>query len=471
MNTKAITFIKNFSYSLTSQLISMIISTIVILIVPKLIGVEEYGYWQLYLFYASYVGFLHLGWNDGVYLRYGGKEYKELDKDLFFSQFWMLVIFQLIVGMGILVASTAFTSDINKLFIFKMIALCTLIVNVRYMLIYVLQATNKIKEYAQITMMEKVLYCCLILLLLFRTREYNLLIAADIIGKVVSLVYAAYCCRDIVFKKVSLFYFDMRETLENISAGIKLMFSNIASILIIGIVRFGIERAWSVSTFGKVSLVISISNLIMIFINAIGIIMFPFLRRTNEEDLPRIYTVSRTFLMVPLLGILIAFYPLKFILSVWLPQYAESLVFMALIFPMCVYEGKMALLINTYLKTLRKEKLMLFINLVSVVLSIIFTILFTIVFKNLTLAIVSIVVLLAFRCAFAEVLLSKILNISVYKDILLEIVMSLIFILIGWFVTSLNGALIYLAAYGLYVLIKKRDITITLREVKQLVKK
>ncbi|WP_129727571.1 oligosaccharide flippase family protein [Ectobacillus funiculus] len=471
MNTKAITFIKNFSYSLTSQLISMIISTIVILIVPKLIGVEEYGYWQLYLFYASYVGFLHLGWNDGVYLRYGGKEYKELDKDLFFSQFWMLVIFQIIVGMGILVASTAFTSDINKLFIFKMIALCTLIVNVRYMLIYVLQATNKIKEYAQITMMEKVLYCCLILLLLFRTREYNLLIAADIIGKVVSLVYAAYCCRDIVFKKISVFYFDMRETLENISAGIKLMFSNIASILIIGIVRFGIERAWSVSTFGKVSLVISISNLIMIFINAIGIIMFPFLRRTNEEDLPRIYTVSRTFLMVPLLGILIAFYPLKFILSVWLPQYAESLMFMALIFPMCVYEGKMALLINTYLKTLRKEKLMLFINLVSVVLSIIFTILFTIVFKNLTLAIVSIVVLLAFRCAFAEILLSKILNISVYKDILLEIVMSLIFILIGWFVTSLNGALIYLAAYGLYVLIKKRDITITLKEVKQLVKK
>ena len=29
---------------------------------------------------------------------------------------------------------------------------------------------------------------------------------------------------------------------------------------------------------------------------------------------------------------------------------------MALLFPMGVYEGKMALLINTYLKTLRKEK-------------------------------------------------------------------------------------------------------------------
>lgn len=47
---------------------------------------EEYGYCQLHLFYSSYVGFLHFGWNDGIYLRYGGKNYIELDKKLFFFQ-------------------------------------------------------------------------------------------------------------------------------------------------------------------------------------------------------------------------------------------------------------------------------------------------------------------------------------------------------------------------------------------------
>ena len=78
MNSKAIEFIKNMSYSISSNLVSLIISTIVILIIPKIIGVEEYGYWQLYLFYTSYIGFLHFGWNDGIYLRYGGKEYKKL---------------------------------------------------------------------------------------------------------------------------------------------------------------------------------------------------------------------------------------------------------------------------------------------------------------------------------------------------------------------------------------------------------
>ena len=76
------------------------------------------------------------------------------------------------------------------------------------------------------------------------------------------------------------------------------MLANVASMLIIGVVRFGIEHAWDVETFGKVSLTLSVSNLMMIFINAVGIIIFPILRRTNESKLSEIYTIMRDFLML-----------------------------------------------------------------------------------------------------------------------------------------------------------------------------
>jgi O-antigen/teichoic acid export membrane protein len=471
LNIKAINFIKNFSYTLLSNLVAMIISTIIILVVPKLIGVEDYGYWQLYLFYSSYVGILHFGWNDGIYLRYGGREYRELNKSLFFSQFWMLVILQILMAAIIIGVSTYIVIDINRLHIYKMTAVCMLIVNIRYMLIYILQATNRIKEYAQITLMEKLLYCCLILLILFAgVKQYKLLIDVDILAKFLSLIYSTYCCRDIVFKKISIFYLNFRETIENVNVGTKLMFANIASMLIIGIVQFGIERTWDVTTFGKVSLTISVSNLIMVFINAIGIVMFPVLRRTSEEKLPIIYTTMRTFLMVLLIGLLIVYYPIKIILSEWLPHFDDSLLYMALIFPICVYEGKMSLLINTYLKTLRKEKLMLKINLTSVLFSFILTGLFTVLLKSISLVILSLVVSLAFRCILAEFFLSKILNVSIYKDIILELLISLIFIIIGWFMTSLMGATLYLVVYGFYLLIKRKDIKATFKNVNQLVR-
>lgn len=458
LNNKALTFLKNFSYTLSSNFLSLFISTLVILIVPKLIGVEDYGYWQLYLFYTSYVGFLHFGWNDGIYLRYGGEEYRKLDKKLFFSQFWMLFILQLLFGIVVLVFST-YVNDLNRSFIILMTAVCMIIVNVRFMLVYILQGTNRMKEFAQITIIERVLYCALILLFLaVGVSEFKVLIFADIAGKLVALMYSIYCCKDIVFKRFSEFYFNFKETFENITVGIKLMFSNIASMLIIGIERFGIERNWDVSTFGKVSLTMSISNLMMVFIDAVGIIMFPVLRRTNQHNLSKIYSTMRTALMTPLMGLLVVYYPIKLILQGWLPQFYESLMYMALLFPLCVYEGKMSLLINTYLKTLRKEKLMLNINLTSVVFSIILTVIFTQIFNNLSLAIVSIVILLAFRCVLAEMFLAKILNISVKKDILLEMTMTAIFILTGWFISSWIGIAVYLTAYGLYLLIKKQDV-------------
>ncbi|WP_346891532.1 hypothetical protein [Clostridium sp. UBA3887] len=469
MNNKATNFIKNFSYTVTSNLIALVVSTLVILIIPKLIGVEEYGYWQLYLFYSSYVGFLHFGWSDGIYLRYGGKEYKELDKGIFFTQFYMMVILQVIIAVGISFIPSIFLENQNRIFIFRMVAVNLLIMNILSVLLLILQATNRIKEYAQITIISRILYVFLVVaFLVIGVREYKLMIVSDLIGKLISLFYAIYCCRDIVFRKISTFYFSFREAVENISVGIKLMFANIASMLIIGVVRFGIERSWNVKTFGKISLTLSISNLMMLFINAIGIIMFPILRRTDEKKLPSIYITMRDLLMVVLLGALIIYYPLKLILSEWLPKYADSLMYMALVFPMCVFEGKMALLINTYLKTLRKEEMMLKINLVSLTSSIVLTFITTILFKDLNLAIASIVILLALRCSLAEMVLSKILAISSYKGIVLELMMTLIFILTGWFVNSLLAILLYIVAYIMYLAIKRKDITKAIKNIKLL---
>lgn len=471
MNIKAISFIKNMSYTISSNLLSLIISTLVVLIIPKLIGVEEYGYWQLYIFYSSYVGFLHFGWSDGIYLRYGGEEYDNLDKRLLHSQFIELFVSQTIIALCIWGASFIFSQDADRSFILQMVGIATILINTRLLFFYILQATNRIKQYASLTMLDRVLYLFLIAaFLIIGIRDYKLLIFADLIGKLITLLLAAYTCKDIAFRSLSTFYFTINEIFINISVGIKLMFANIASMLIIGIVRFGIEQAWDVATFGKISLTLSISNMMMIFINAVGIIMFPILRRTNKEKLANIYSTMRDFLMVVLLGFLIVYYPLKLVISAWLPDYAESLLYMALVFPMFIYEGKMALLINTYLKTLRREKMMLKINMITMGLSLIATYFTTQVFKNLDVAILSIVILLAIRAALAELYLANELNIHVKKDIILEMLLTTIFIVTGWFINSWMIMFIYAISYMIYLMLKRKDLAKTIQSIKLLVK-
>jgi O-antigen/teichoic acid export membrane protein len=443
----------------------------VVLIVPKLIGVEEYGYWQLYLFYSSYVGFLHFGWSDGIYLRFGGQKYEELDKRVFFSQFYMLSMLQIIIGVTVFIAASNLLANADRLFILNMTAICMIIINMRQMLLLIMQGTNLIKQYARVTMFGRILYFVLILLLLvLGLRQYQLMIVADLIGKFGSLILAGYYCKGIVFNSIKSFHFDFIEMRENIRVGINLMVANIASTLIIGVVRFGIERNWDVETFGKVSLTLSISGLMMLFINAIGIVIFPILRRTSTEKLKDLYVIIRDFLMLIMLGGIILYFPLKEFLVFWLPKYSESLKYMALIFPMTLYEGKVVLLVNTYFKTLRKEKLMLKINLVSLALSSILTIVSALIFNSLNMAVLTIVIVIAFRCLLAELLLTKYLRIKVLKDILLELIMSLLFIFLGWFTNFWPGFIGYLVAYFVYLIIKKNDILTSIKAMKHLMK-
>ena len=471
MNNKALDFIKNFSYTLSSNLLSLVISTLVVLIIPKLIGVEEYGYWQLYIFYTSYIGFLHFGWNDGIYLRYGGMEYDSLDKKMFFSQYYMLFLTQLLIGVLISIYALLFVQGENRVFIVQMTSIALVIVNSRYMLLFLLQATNRIRIYAKITMLDRILYVGLIILLLaFGIRNFKLMIIADLLGKGVSLLVAMYACKDIVFRNISQFTFTIKEAYLNLSVGIKLMLSNIAGKFIVGFVKLGIERSWDIATFGKVSLTLSISNLVMLFINAVGVIMYPILRRTNESKLPNIYMTMRDVLMIILLGVLIIYYPLKSILSGWLPEYAESLNYMAILFPIVIYEGKMSLLINTYLKTLRKEKTLLFINVITVSMSALFTLVTTVLLRNLDFAIISIVILLALRSVISEMILSKIINISVLKDIVIELGMTTIFILTAWKLDSFITVLIYGLFYGVYLFVKRTDIKNSAQNLKILMK-
>jgi len=467
MPKKMHNILKNLAYALSSNFVSLLISVLIVLIVPKLISVKEYGYWQLYLFYASYVGFMHIGWIDGIYLRYGGKEYRELDKNLFFSQFCLFLLFQIIL-FAFIAASTSFQADDgDRFFILQMIGICMLLTNVRHMFLTILQITYRIREYAQITIVGRILFFGLMALILaLGSRNYKLMIVADLTGRLTSMVLALYFCREILFTRFSSFTFDFQEVFQNISSGSKLMFANIAGGLIVGTVRFGIELTWDVETFGRVSLALSLTNFLMIFINSVGLVLFPILRRTNPERLRELFVVLRDLLVPFLLGLLLLCFPLVKCLEGWLPQYSESLVYFGLLFPIFVYEAKMAFLINTYLKVLRQEKSMLVINLLSFGLSFFFTFISSFWLKNLHLAVASIVFLLIFRGIVAEILISRTLSVDSLKGICIELVLVFTFMSSVFFIgNNIRALLCYLAAYLLYLSIRRKELALSLRKI------
>ena len=472
MNTKLRNILENITYTFTANILTMLISIIMTLILPKFLGVTDYSYYQLYIFFISYVGFFHFGWIDGIYLKIGGMEYNDLEKSNYVTQFWMLNVLEIIIAAIISIFALFTIKNIDKSFVLISTSVCGVITILRTYLLFILQSTNRIKEYAKYTRVDRFIYFALVIVFLFLGfKNYKIILYIDIFSKLVALVLCANKMKDIVFGKLNISKNTLLEIFGNVSVGIKLMLANIASTLIIGVVRFGIQKNWDIETFGKISLTLNISNLLMTFINAVAVIMFPLLRREEESNLPKIYVILRNTLMIFLYMMLIFYYPLKLILSTWLPQYADSLRYMALLFPICIYESKMSMLINTYLKSFRKEKSMLIINTISLILSLILTISSVFILNNLTLAILSIVFLLGFRCVIGELVLTKIMNILIYKDIILETVLTAIFIISSWFINNMFCSIIYTCFYLIYVFIKRKDIKRTILLFKKILRK
>lgn len=450
--------ITNLFHVFLSNLITIVTSVIVVLILPKIMGVTEYSYWQLYIFYLTYIGFFHLGWIDGIYLKYGGLEYQNLDKKQFYSQILQFSSFLILISFLLFGFNLLIVTDPNAKYIYNMTIISMIVTNLRMLFVYILQMTNRLKDSSIILISDRVIYIFLLFLfIIFKWHEYKVMIWADVLGRTFSLLLSFWICKDIVFQSLSEFILDLRESFDNIRVGINLMLSNIASSMIIGIVRMGIQWNWNIETFGKVSLTLSISNLLMTFINAIGLVVFPLLKRTKTENLSKIYSNLRNVLMLIMFAILLFYYPLKIILDLWLPAYRDALIFMALIFPMSIYEGKMALVINTYLKALRMERDILKINTLIMLFSMLVTLITTLLLNNLELTIISIVVLLALRSIIAELILSKKLDISVEQDIVLELLMTIIFISSSWYLPIWLAVIVYLLAYTLYLYLKRKD--------------
>lgn len=460
MNVQIKKILKNISYSFTANIISMLISVISVTFLPKFMSVEDYGAWQLYLFYIAYLGFFHFGWLDGICLRYGGCYFEKLDKVKFTSQFLLLFFVELIICVIAIIFINLFITDYYTKQVLTFVSYVLVAVILFTFVTFILQITNKIKEYAYLTLFGRILFfISLMIYFNINNREYAELIYLDIISKVLALFYSIYLIRGILVFKIDNLNNIFKETWENISAGSKLLFANIAGMLILGIIRFGISQQWDVATFGKLSLTLNCSNFFMVFINALSIVFFPILKRINEEKIKNLYIKIRSGLTSILLGCLLIYYPLNSILSWWLPKYQDSLIYMAILLPICLFESKVSLLTNTYLKALRKEKTMMKINLGVVIISFVLTYISTVLLHDLNIAVISILVLFAIKSICSEIVVEKVLKIQIKRDILQEIILVILFVSINFSaLDALVKFIIYTTSFILYLYINRKRI-------------
>ena len=466
-NVKVHHFINSLICAFCAQSISLLLSMAMTFIVPKLLGVEQFGYWQLFFFYSNYLGILCFGLNDGMYLRLGGKNFRDLNYSMLGSQIWFFVCIQGLLACCLALLSHVFWFDVQRQFIISWLALLMIICNTNDVLGFIFQAVNQTKIYSFSIIVDKVLFLVSILMLLVKgVNTFRPFAVTFLICKTISLLYTSYHSRAILFAPLKKFRAVFPEILKIISVGIILTISYYAGALILGMGRFVIDGLWGVEMFGKISFSLSLANFVLLFLNQVSMVLFPALRQTAPSKLQPIYSVGRNFLGILLPAVFLAYLPIRFILGLWLPQYRESLEYLVLLLPICTFDGKMQLLCSTYLKVLRKEKMLLAINGLTLGVSLVLCLISGFVLHSLNAIVVSMVISVAFRSIISDRYLSKVMKIQVTGSIVQEVILVLTFVLSTWFFKPLGGFLIFLFVYGLYLWFSKNK----LREIARIVK-
>ena len=467
-------FAKNVSYSLIANIVNLVVSSVTAILIPVFLKehIEDYGYYQIYLFYISYIGFFHFGLCDGFLLRNAGKTSDELDRESTSFQFWILSSLEWIISFLLCFILLVLKSERNFMYIGIAFGLNLLIFIPRNYVSNLLQAVNLHKNNSLITIIGRVAFLLIVIFLLFNgVTNFVYYIAADLLGKVLALLYGLLTCRKLIFRKVEFNKNNWKELTLNLKSGIKITLAGISSLVITGVVKFSIQSIWDVETYGIISFVLTLSNLVLSFVTAVSIVLFPSLKLVEEDTQKKLYNVIKNTLLPALMLTVFFAFPGYIVLSKLLPEYLDGLKYIPYLFPICYFSSKSSLLVQTYMQIKRLENNILIANIVSIVFSAALTLIFVLWLKKLDFAIPIILVGQIVKSIVSEIMLNNYMNLSILKDILIETIAIFLYIFVFIIFGNLVSFASFFIIYFLYIFLKRKEVIFSYKYVFSMLKK
>lgn len=409
-NTSTTGMKKNVVLTVSAQLVSFFVSAVLNLILPKYVSEIDYSNWQTFLLYLGYVPIFHFGFLDGLMLRYSQYDYKNLNKPLVQSQFRLFLGGEVFFGLIGFTLSFGVENEVYRQIV-RFISFGIITMNVYAYASHLFQMTNRIGKYAIFVMMMRlILGGGVVAALFFGVNSFYDLCIVYFAASILTILWGVSQNKELFWGTGRLADGTVAELKSNVSSGIMLLIANLSSLFFVGGAKMVVQWHYDPLLFGRVAFSFNLVNLFLTFITAASIAIFPSLKRINTDQLPDFYARIRRS-MTPLLFVSLALYfPGYYVLKLWLPNYADSLVYLGVLMPMIVYESRVTLLTNNYLKTYRKEQLMLVINLVSVAIAFVLFLASAFILDSLFILFACLLVVVIARSVISEIVVMRIIN-------------------------------------------------------------
>lgn len=295
-------------------------------LLPKSLSIASYSQIKTYQLYIIYVAILHLGYNDGMYLKFGGKSIDEIRYEELERNISTVIIFQALISVG-----GVLSAIIIKDTVLLMVAIAILPQNMIAYFKNFYQAIGEFKKYSQIMNLTTGLTFTInvFLIEIIKTDKYIVYLMAYVMLSIILWAMLEYSIYKDNKVKLVLSKFSWKELKDNISSGILLLFGNFSSQLLTSMDRWFVRSLMSTVAFAQYSFAVSMENFLNVAITPISVTMYNyFCTHDEDEDILNI----RELVILFATGIIAIAFPVKFIMEIFLTQYMNSISVMFFLF-------------------------------------------------------------------------------------------------------------------------------------------
>lgn len=316
---------------LLANILNMIFSIGTNFLLPRYVSVETYALIKEYQLLLSYVVILQLGFSDGMYLHFGGKDIKSISVGELQKSISTMRVFQ-----GVIAAISIAIAVITKNPILIVASISIFPQNVISYYKNLFQAVGIFEKYSKIMNYTTGLtfFVNVILLFIFHSDNFMFYICGYLFITIFLCAMLEYAMYKMTKVTLGISKFSFCELKEKVSDGILLLFANFSSILLTSMDRWFTKVLLTTLDFAQYSFAVSIESFLNIAVSPISITMYNFF--CNNSDRSKIKKILDQIIGFATILMIFAF-PIKFIVNVYLVKYISSLNVLFLLFAAQIY--------------------------------------------------------------------------------------------------------------------------------------
>lgn len=368
---------KKFGYVTLSSYLTIALSFLISLYVPRMMTIDDYGQYKIFTFYILYTSIFAMGIIEYALIKYSKLQYDEMENQNYLG----LILVTTFVNLRIIVVLLV----LNEVFFESNMYALILLFSVPRNLINIFANTSRANRrfYVSSTltlMIQSLIFIVVVFMDYYNVGSYLFLINARfIINFIVIMLFI------VTYWKIMKSKFDFKNAISDWKAGVKTGMPLVAGYFIgqlaFGLDRIFIERTEFIEYYAYYSFAYSLIAIYSASLSSLATFYYPYLSKFNDEVSAKFYEVITRFFNLTNAIFLYSILILPIIVNILYPEYKESVISFAILAGASVYQVQYTLKQSQYFFKYEKGVLNTIFNIFLLVLNLLLN--YTVYLKNL----------------------------------------------------------------------------------------